>query len=173
MHNDLKQYQVRMGYLFLINLIITLLIPLVFAPFGHLIDYLLAFVVGYIGLSLVERRYFFFLFWATIFFLYLVYEIILSNLALAWLVIQPKPKLDPGIVAIPLTITTGIEITTLASAITLTPGTLSLDLGSDANGRPVLYVHALRVGDPAKFRLSIQQGFERMILRISRGVDRV
>ncbi len=172
MPNDLRQYHVRMGNFFLFNLIAMLLIPIVFAPFGNITDYLLGFAIGYALLSLADRRYFQFLLWTGVFVLYLVYEIVVSNLSLAWLVLQPRPKLDPGIVAVPLTIDTGLEITMLASAITLTPGTLSLDFGRDPDGQLVLYVHALRVGEADEFRHTIKHGFERIILRISRGVNR-
>ena len=56
----------------------------------------------------------------------------------------------------------------LASAITLTPGTLSVDLGKDDEGNNILFVHNLKVGDPEAYRSSVHHGFERMILRITR-----
>ncbi len=109
------------------------------------------------------------LFWGSIFLLYLLWEIMLSNISLAWLVIQPKPKLDPGIIGVPLRLSSGLEITMLASAITLTPGTISVDLGTDDEGNNILFVHNLTVEDPEAYRQSVHQGFERMILRITRG----
>jgi multisubunit Na+/H+ antiporter MnhE subunit len=63
-----------------------------------------------------------------------------------------------------------LEIITLATAVNLGPGVLSLDLGYNDRGRPVLYVHSLVVGDPDEFRASIQLGLEHMILRVSQGV---
>jgi multicomponent Na+:H+ antiporter subunit E len=104
-----------------------------------------------------------------IFLIYLVKEIIVSNVAMAWLIIQPIPKLDPGIIAVPLTISTALEITVLSLAISVTPGTLVVELGQDPIGCYVLYVHSLNVDDPDKFRATIKNGFERMILQISRG----
>ena len=130
---------------------------------------MIGFAAGIVIISLFDHRYLRQMLWSAIFLVYLTWQIILSNLSLAWLIIQPNPKLDPGIVGIPLTITGGLEITLLASAITLTPGTLSVDLGTDADGRTVLYVHNLRVGDPEQFRASVKDGFERMILQVSRG----
>ena len=59
------------------------------------------------------------LFWGSSSCFYLLWEILLSNISLAWLVIQPKPKLDPGIIGVPLRLNSGLEITMLASAITL------------------------------------------------------
>jgi multicomponent Na+:H+ antiporter subunit E len=164
-----RAFQARMANLLLTNLLIAVVAPIFLSLTGGFPDYAIAFGVGLVILALVDRRYAPFLFWSLVFVAYLVYEIILSNLAIAWLVLQPKPQLDPGIIAIPLRVNTALEITLLASAITLTPGTLSLDLGRGQDGQLTLYVHSLQVGDPAQFRSTIQNGFERMILRISRG----
>ena len=57
----------------------------------------------------------------------------------------------------------------LASAITLTPGTISVDLGEDEEGANILFVHNLTVNDPVAYRESVRAGFESMILRITRG----
>jgi multicomponent Na+:H+ antiporter subunit E len=130
---------------------------------------LITFALAALVLSIIDWRYGQGLFWSLIFLVYLVKEIIVSNIALAWLIIQPKPKVDPGIIAIPLTVTTGLEVTILSLAIAVTPGTMVVELGRDQNGRYELYVHAINVGDPGQFRASIKEGFERMILRVSRG----
>ena len=105
--------------------------------------------------------------------LYVLWEILVSNIRMAWMMIQPpgrlKAMLDPGIIAIPLSVTTDLEIITLATVITLTPGTLSVDLGQNEKGQQVLYVHNLQVIDPEQFRASLKDGFERRILQISQG----
>lgn len=71
-----------------------------------------------------------------------VRELILSALRVARLVLQPKLTLRPGIVAYPLDVKTDREITALANLITMTPGTLSLDVSEDCS---TLYVHALMI----------------------------
>ena len=65
--------------------------------------------------------------------------------------------------AVPLEVTSPAAITLLANLITLTPGTLSLDVAP--NGR-VLYVHAMHVQDAGAFRREIKEGFERYIKEI-------
>jgi multicomponent Na+:H+ antiporter subunit E len=157
-----------MAHFLAIHLLIATLAPFFFTLYGGAWDHILSFVAAALPLSLIERRYAFYLFWSLRFLLYLIKEIVISNLVMAWLIIQPKPKLDPGIIAIPLTVTTDLEITVLSLAIAATPGTLIVELGREANG-PVLYVHTLNVGDPDAFRGTIKDGFERMILAISRG----
>jgi multicomponent Na+:H+ antiporter subunit E len=159
----------RLLVLFLLNLLAAVMLPEFLTVFGGMWDHLLAFIVAYVVLGIFDRGYLRALFWGVIFLLYLFWEILLSNISLAWLVIQPRPKLDPGIIGVPLRLTSGLEITMLASAITLTPGTLSVDLGKDEVGNAMLFVHNLKVNDPAEYRQSVHDGFERMILRITRG----
>lgn len=67
-----------------------------------------------------------------------------------------------------LAVNTGLEITALASAVSLAPGSLCIDLSTDEKGQHVLYVHDFHVGEPDKLRASIKNGFERMVLHISR-----
>ena len=60
-----------------------------------------------------------------------IWELILANLRVAYDVMTPKPRIRPGVLAIPLDAKTDAEITLLANLITLTPGSVSLDVSSD------------------------------------------
>ena len=72
----------------------------------------------------------------------------------------------PGIVAVPLDHDlSDLEITTLASLVSLTPGTLSLDVTAD---RRTLYVHAMDASDPDAVRAEVKGGFETRIKGILR-----
>jgi multicomponent Na+:H+ antiporter subunit E len=73
----------------------------------------------------------------------------------------------PGVIAIPLDARTDAEITLLANLITLTPGSVSLDLSED---RRVLYVHAMYIdgGDVEAYRRSVKEGLERRVLELLR-----
>lgn len=97
--------------------------------------------------------------------IYFLWQLIISSLRVAYDVVTPKLHAKPGIVAIPLSVETDFEITTLSSAITLTPGTITLDISED---HKVLYVHAMWAEDPDEVRRDIQQGLERRILEITR-----
>jgi multicomponent Na+:H+ antiporter subunit E len=68
-------------------------------------------------------------------------------------------------VAVPLDVKTNLEITVLSSLISLTPGTLSLDVSED---RSHLFVHAMYIphGDADRLRNEIKMGFERRVLKI-------
>lgn len=95
--------------------------------------------------------------------LYFLKEILLSNAAVARSLLSPVSSLSPGIVAVPLDLKSDAGITVLANLITLTPGTLSLDVSPD---RKTLYVHALRVEDPDAFRREVKEGFERRVKEV-------
>ncbi|PDV88435.1 Na+/H+ antiporter subunit E [Rhizobium sp. H4] len=92
-------------------------------------------------------------------------ELSLSAWKVTLTVLSPDMKLKPGIFAFPLTVTSDFEITLLANLITLTPGTLSVDVSSD---RRTLYVHALDCSDPEATRRGIASGFERKIMEAFR-----
>ncbi|MFO7825511.1 MAG: Na+/H+ antiporter subunit E [Cyclobacterium sp.] len=99
------------------------------------------------------------------FIFFFLYELIKANLQVAYDVVTPSYYMKPGIIKIPLTAKSDLEITLLANLITLTPGTLSLDVSDD---RKVLYVHAMYVNDKEEFVAGIKNGFERKLLEILR-----
>lgn len=92
--------------------------------------------------------------------LFFLWELVLANLRLARDVVRPLSDLRPAVVAIPLDLDTDVEITLLSTLITLTPGTLSLDVSSD---RKVLYIHAMHGSDVEKLRAGLKAGMERRI----------
>lgn len=94
-------------------------------------------------------------------FLLFLYELMMSALKVARLVLSPKMELRPGIFAYPLKVTEDFQITLLANLITLTPGTLSVDVSED---RRTLFVHAIDCSDPEGARRDIADGFERKIM---------
>jgi multicomponent Na+:H+ antiporter subunit E len=97
--------------------------------------------------------------------LFFIWELILANLRVAYDVITPRYRMRPGVIAIPLEAKTDIEITILSNLITLTPGTLSLDVSAD---RRVLYIHAMYIDDIDDVRRKIKNGFERRVLEVLR-----
>lgn len=94
-----------------------------------------------------------------------LFELMASAVRVALLVIRPdlKTAIRPAIVAVPLTVKSDGEITLLANLITLTPGTLSIDVAPD---RSVLYVHALVMNDRDDLIAEIANGFERKVREV-------
>lgn len=94
-------------------------------------------------------------------------ELVMSAIRVAILVCRPNldAHLKPGIIAFPLKVKSDSEIAVLANMITLTPGTLSVDVSED---RKFLYVHAIAVENKDDLIKDIAEGFEAKILEVSK-----
>jgi multicomponent Na+:H+ antiporter subunit E len=130
--------------------------------FGFVLSFVLMWVINIGG---DDNKYFTTIPKLIVFILYFIKELVKANLEVAYEVTTPNLNMKPGIVGVPLAASTDLEITLLANLITLTPGTLSVDVSDD---RKVLYVHAMYVGDRQVFIDSIKNGFERRILELTR-----
>lgn len=101
--------------------------------------------------------------WLFIYVPYFLYLCVKANLDVAYRVIHPDLPIRPGIVKVTTSLKTNLAKTFLANSITLTPGTLVVDMvGSD------LYVHWINVttDDPEQQRQAIVQPFEPLLKRI-------
>lgn len=92
-----------------------------------------------------------------------LYELVMSTITVAILVLKPKLDFEPGIIAFPLKVKSDVEITLLANLITLTPGTLSVDVSDD---KKTLYVHAIDASDPESIVADIANGFEKKVIEV-------
>ena len=93
------------------------------------------------------------------------WELFISNLRVAKAVITPGHDFRPGTIAIPLEDQSSAEVTMLANLITLTPGTLSLDVSDDER---TLYIHAMFIDNPESLRREIKNGLEKRLLELTR-----
>ncbi|MBP1619477.1 MAG: cation:proton antiporter [Acidobacteria bacterium] len=103
------------------------------------------------------------LFWALVYVPVLLFYIVRSNLDVAYRVIHPRLPIRPGITRARTTLTSIPGRALLANSVTLTPGTMSVDLVGD-----VLYVHRIWVPetDPDGETERELVPFERLIRRI-------
>ena len=123
------------------------------------------FVLGYLILWLLvrssdERRYFRRVPQVLEFVLFFLYELIKSNIRVASTVLSPRLNLRPAVVAIPLDLQEDAPIILLMNLLTLTPGSLALDVSTD---RKVLFIHTLWVDDIEQFKQEVKTGFERRV----------
>lgn len=126
----------------------------------------IGFVVGYAALWIArplfgETGYFERVWRVSSLAVFFVYELIVSSLRVVWDVFTPRHYSRPGIIAVPLDAKTDEQVLLVANLVSLTPGTLSLDVSDD---RKTLYVHAMFVGDPKTVRRDIKEGMERKVL---------
>lgn len=131
---------------------------------------LVGFAIGYFVLVLSERalgsiHYITRVRRAAVLVAYFLWELVRANVRLAYLVVAPTPSFRPGVIAYPVDGATDGEITLLANAITLTPGTLALHLSPD---RRTLYLHTMYTGDLEGLQREIKERFERRMLELLR-----
>jgi multicomponent Na+:H+ antiporter subunit E len=107
------------------------------------------------------KRYLWFLYYLPMF----IWECLKANLDVAYRVIHPAMPIHPGIVKVKTTLTSEVGLTFLANSITLTPGTLSVDVDKE---RGFLYIHWIDVKDQDIERATkiIVERFERILRRI-------
>ena len=86
-----------------------------------------------------------------------LWDILLSNLIVARIVLAPRARPQPRWVQVPLTLRDPTAITLLATIITTTPGTVSCVVDDE---RWLILVHALDCDDPAALALQIRQRYE-------------
>ena len=127
-----------MQRLLVIHLFVSLLWPILNGDYT-LRALTIGLLFGFLLISIVQRKYGLYTLLAAKFTIYVLYAILESNLRLAAIIFSRSlggaSDLRPGIVAVPLTLTNPFDITILATVITLTPGTLSVDLGEDVSGK--------------------------------------
>jgi multicomponent Na+:H+ antiporter subunit E len=92
---------------------------------------------------------------------YFLVKLFEANLVLAWEVITPRNKINEGIVAVPIRGCSDGLITLVANSITLTPGTVTLEVSRDP---AVLYVHVLHLRDIDEVRRDVQH-LEDLVVR--------
>lgn len=127
---------------------------------------LTGFVFGYFVLALIARMsgemsgYVHKIPQVAGFVLFYMGEIIKSNLRVAYEVLSPTHKMQPGVIGLPLEAESDAAITILANLITMTPGTLSLDVSND---RKMLFIHAMYINDEDTLRKDLKN-LERRVL---------
>ena len=158
-----------MRLFFVINVFLAFLWAILMQSLS-IVDFLVGFAIGFAIMSLVDPQYSVRGIRIPILLLYILWDVFVSSLIVAGYILRPNPNIRQGIIAVPLDVSAPVEIAALASIITLTPGTMTVELGKDlATGQQVLFVHALNVDEPDELVKKIKGGFERQILQITRG----
>ncbi|WP_022669391.1 Na+/H+ antiporter subunit E [Desulfospira joergensenii] len=135
-----------------------------------IVDFSIGFVLGLGCLWLtrpfgLDKSYFRRLKASVVLLVYFHYEMMISVLRVAWDVLTPEHTSDPDIVHVPLDARTDFEVTLLANMVSLTPGTLSLDISPE---KTHLIVHAMFARDHEAVISSIKNGLEKKLLEVTR-----
>jgi multicomponent Na+:H+ antiporter subunit E len=98
--------------------------------------------------------------WFAVYLYVLLKNLILSNIQISRRILRPDMKLSPAIVAVKTNLESDWKKLLLANSITLTPGTLTLDIKDD-----ILFIHVIEY-DKDSIKENITKEFEDVIAKI-------
>ncbi len=134
---------------------------------------LINFIVGYVlglGFLLVfkgqlkEKLYIIKWWQVIVLFLVFIKELVIANFIVIAQVLRPRLNIKPGIIALPTVLETDLQVTILANMISLTPGTISMEVSPD---NKIIYVHVFNIDDEAEIINGIKDNFERRIKEVA------
>ncbi|MFI2812692.1 MULTISPECIES: Na+/H+ antiporter subunit E [Microbulbifer] len=135
---------------------------------ASLLNFLAGFAIGYAALALSPletggRDYFRRLPKALGLLIYFLRELLVSGWRTAREVLSPVRRSQPRVIRVPVELRERNQVLLLSQLISLTPGTLVLDVSPTANA---LYVHTMFVGDPEQFRRELREGLEKRVREV-------
>lgn len=154
---------------FFLNIVLALCWVALTGSFGGL-NFIFGFALGYIVIAIVQhqlpsmsgyaQRLPLLLRFAGFF----IKELVKANYKVGFDILTPPWHMQPGVIAFPLEAKSDFEITMVANFISLTPGTLTLDISDD---RRVLFIHAMFLQDEKALLTELHE-VERRLLEILR-----
>ncbi|WP_031513333.1 Na+/H+ antiporter subunit E [Desulfofalx alkaliphila] len=111
------------------------------------------------------KFYLFTLYAALRLFLIFMYELFMSSILVIRKIITPKINIKPGIFSFKTTLESDIEVTLLALLITLTPGSVVMEISSD---NKILYVHTMDMPELSIAVIQSMDRFEEAIKKVTR-----
>ncbi|WP_077214451.1 Na+/H+ antiporter subunit E [Bacillus dakarensis] len=158
-----------MAFQILLNIALAFLwmfIKVSYDPVSFIRGYLFGLLIIFVLRRFFHSRFYLYRVWSMISLVLLFFkELVLSNWSVVKLVIRPKLNIRPGIFAYETNLTEDWQITILSNLITLTPGTLVLDVSDD---NKTLYIHTIDIDDVDDAVSSIKNSFEKAIMEVSR-----
>lgn len=128
--------------------------------FGFLISFGILYVIT---INKQDRTYFTLIPKLLSFFSFVLWEIIKANLVTVKESLYAKSKLKPAVIKVPLTVESDLAITILATMVSVTPGTLVMDISDD---KKVMYVHVMHVKDKQDFIDEVKNKFEKRLMEV-------
>lgn len=137
---------------------------------GSFVTFLVGYVIGMAMIGMLNRfwphDFYMKKVWAIIKLLILfIKELVVSSVTVIRQIIRPELDIRPGIFAYTTELKTDWEITLLSCLITLTPGTLTLEVSPEGD---TLYIHAMDIEDTELLAGQIRNSFERAIMEVTR-----
>lgn len=150
--------------LFLLNVLLAIAWSALTGSFEP-VDLLFGFALGYLVLWMIVRlgkpqRYFRQVPLILELMAYFLWDLFRANIRIAITILSPRMRLRPAVVAVPVILTSESAVILLANILTLTPGTLTLDVSSD---RKMLFVHTVYLTDAERFRKEVLEGYQKRL----------
>lgn len=133
---------------------------------GFVIAFLVSVIAGHFLITTEKSTHFLKRIASAVFyFLKFIWEMVKANMHVAYIVITPNLPIRPSIVKVKTNLTKDSAITVLSNSITLTPGTLTIDINKDKNE---LYVHWIdtETTDTGEATGSIGGRFEKQLTEV-------
>lgn len=90
---------------------------------------------------------------STVYFVgFVLAKLVEANLIVAWEIVTPRNRIQTGVVAVPLRTESNLAMMVVANVITLTPGTVTIDVDGSP---PILYVNVLHLHDLDEVRADL------------------
>lgn len=97
------------------------------------------------------------------FMVYYLYELVVSSIYVAYDIITPKDLMKPGFVEVPVDLKSDTAIIALANLISMTPGSLTIDMSPD---KKKIFVHVMYLYDREKFVKKVKTQLEKRLMLI-------
>ena len=158
-----------MAFQILLNFILAfvwMFLKTSYTPASFFVGYFFGLLIIYTFRRFFDSRFYLLRVVAVVNLIYIfTRELILSNISVLKVILSPRLNIKPGIFAFPTELEKDWEITVLSNLITLTPGTLVVEVSED---NKILYVHAMNIDDADDAINSIKNTFEKAIQEVSR-----
>ncbi|MFD1991632.1 Na+/H+ antiporter subunit E [Paenibacillus nicotianae] len=158
-----------MAFQIILNLLIALIwmsLHTTWDTLNFAIGYLIGLLLIYIMRRFFAREFYGIKIWAVIKLLVLfIKELIVSSMVVLKHIISPRLKFKPGILTYQTELTSDWELTLLSTLVTLTPGTILIEISRDQH---LVYIHAMDIQDAEELSAHIRGTFEQAIKEVTR-----
>lgn len=133
-------------------------------------NFVFGFLISFVVLWIItpnrnRNNYFTIIPKLTSFIIFLLYQIVKSNIETLISSLYSNARLSPAILKVPLKVKTDGEITFFSHLLNITPGTLVIDVSDD---KKVLYVHVVHCEDKEAYIKQLKEVFEKRVLELTR-----
>ncbi len=135
-----------------------------------LVDFCIGYLLGAVLLAIFQHRlgspFYLRKVWSVCkLFCIFLRELVKANFQVFFIILHPQLNIKPGIIKMEIFIRSPLGISLLANMITLTPGTLTMEISPDNR---YLFIHVLNINNGEEIKRNIRKNFEDNIMEVIR-----